>query len=62
VFKCCCDFLPGMLVFVLSRWFGGVNDVRRIAAVVMDVSSKYLPLVLIGGRGGRPVRDVIVFS
>jgi len=48
-------FCMGMVVFVLPRWFCGLDD-------VMDVSSRYLSLVLVGGRGGRPVRDVIVFS
>jgi len=50
-----------MVVFVLPRWFCGVNDVRRVAAVVMDVGSRYLPLVVSCGRGRRPVRDVRVY-
>jgi len=34
-----------MVVFVLPRWFCGVND-------VMDVSSKYLLVVGVGGLLG----------
>jgi hypothetical protein len=51
----------GVVVFVVPRWFCGVDDVRRIAAVVMGVSSRYIRLVLVGGRGGRPVRDVRIY-
>jgi len=40
----------------------GVDDVRRVVAVVMEVSSRYLSLVLVASRGGRAFRDVIVFS
>jgi len=36
-------FCVDMVVFVLPRWFGGLDD-------VMDISSKYLPLVV--GVGG----------
>jgi hypothetical protein len=35
---------------VLPRWSGGVNGVRRLAS-----------LVLVGGRGRRPVRDVRIY-
>jgi len=40
--------------FVLPRWFGGLDD-------VMDVSSRYLSLVIFCGRGRRPVRDVRIY-
>jgi len=35
-------FCVGMVVFVLPRWFGGLDD-------VMDVSSRYLLVVGVGG-------------
>jgi len=44
-------FCVGVVVFVVPRWFCGVD-------VVMDVSSKYLLVVGVGGL----LRDVIVFS
>jgi len=51
----------GIVVFVLPRWFCGVNDVRRVVAFVMDVSSRYLPLVISCGRGRRPIMDVRIY-